>query len=84
MSGGWVYGQNVFKDNLSSKILRVIQKMYSQNKSNFIFLNGEQFEYFQCHPGLRQGENMSRILFSPYLNKLENFITTNGSHCLNI
>ena len=57
--------------------------MYIHIKS-CISLNGECSEYFQCHQGLRQGENLSPILFSLYLNDLENYLLTNGSPFLEI
>jgi len=47
-------------------------------------LNGECSDYFQCHQGLRHGENVSRILFSLYLNDLENYLLSNGSPFLEI
>ena len=57
--------------------------MYIHIKS-CISLNGECSEYFQCHQGLRQGDYLSPILFSLYLNDLENYLLTNGSPFLEI
>ena len=57
--------------------------MYSHIKS-CISLNGDWSDYFQCHQGLRQGEHLSPISFSLYLNALENYLPTNGSTCLEI
>jgi len=57
--------------------------MYATIKS-CISINGEQSDFFQCYRGLRQGENVSPILFSLYLNDLENFMTTNISPTLDI
>ena len=43
-------------------------------------LNGNKSEFFNCEKGVRQGENLSPLLFSLYLNDLEDFLTSkNGS-----
>ena len=57
--------------------------MYTNIRS-CISRNGEHSDYFQCHQGLRQGENLSPIMFSLYLNDLENYLSVNGASCLEI
>ena len=53
--------------------------MYNNIKS-CISINGEHSDYFQCH----QGENLSPIIFSLYLNDLKNYLSVNGASCLEI
>ena len=57
--------------------------MYTNIKS-CISINGEHSDYFQCHQGIRQGEHLSPIMFSLYLNSLENYLSVNGAYCLEI
>ena len=57
--------------------------MYNNIKA-CISINGEHLNYFQSHQGLRQGENLSPIMFSLYLNDLENYLSVNGAYCLEI
>ena len=57
--------------------------MYNNIKS-CISINGEHSDYFQCHQGLTQGEHLSPIIFSLYLNDLENYLSVNGASCLEI
>ena len=57
--------------------------MYSNIKS-CVFAKGEQSEYFVSNVGVRQGENLSPILFSLYVNGLEVFLQQNGSNCINL
>ena len=47
--------------------------MYNGSKSRIAF-NGEFSEYFPCKTGVRQGENLSPLLFALYLNDLETFL----------
>ena len=49
--------------------------MYDGIKSRIIH-NGCTSEYFPCNIGVRQGENMSPLLFSLYLNDLEQFLAS--------
>ena len=57
--------------------------MYERIKS-CISLNGQQSECFQCFRGLGQGENLSPIPFSLYLNDLEHYWLTNGAPSLDL
>ena len=53
--------------------------MYSVAKS-LVYANDTKSEYFMCNIGVRQGENVSPLLFSIFLNDLEQyFIDTNVS-----
>ena len=47
--------------------------MYNDIKS-CVQYNGSQSEFFPCHSGVRQGENLSPFLFSIFLNDLEDFL----------
>ena len=37
-------------------------------------MNGNKSDYFMSYTGVRQGENLSPLLFSLYINDLENFL----------
>ena len=51
--------------------------MYSNVKSRVF--NGEDYsDFFPCNVGVRQGENLSPVLFSLYLNDLEEFFQVNN------
>jgi len=49
--------------------------MYSGIKS-CISLNGKCSSFFLCNRGVRQGGNLSPILFSLFLNDIKHYITT--------
>ena len=49
-----------------------------------ITLNGSTSEFFDCEKGVRQGENLSPLLFAIYMKDLENFLSTNGCSGINI
>ncbi len=58
------------KGNVKGKILNVIQSMYENIKS-CVMLKKELSETFVCNAGVRQGENLSPILFAYYINDIE-------------
>ena len=58
------------KSNVKGKILNVIQSMYANIKS-CVLLNDELSETFVCSTGVRQGENLSPLLFAYYVNDIE-------------
>ena len=68
----------LIKQGIREKILNVIQNMYKNIKS-CVFSGGQQSEYFGSHVGVRQGENLSPLLFSLYVNDLEAFLLENGN-----
>jgi len=59
--------------NISGKIFRVVHNMYKSAKS-CVSSNGQLSDSFPCLIGVRQGENLSPLLFSIYLNDLQLFL----------
>lgn len=57
--------------------------MYENIKS-CVRINDETSAFFQSECGVRQGENLSPLLFSLYLNDLENFIISGGVSSLDL
>ena len=66
----------VLKLNIEGKVLTVIKNMYDRAKS-CIKHNGKLSDFFACNVGVRQGENLSPLLFSIYLNDLQEHFTEN-------
>ena len=55
------------------KIFRIIFNMY-QNIKSCVFHSGQQSDFFYSRCGVRQGENLSPILFSLFLNDLDDYL----------
>ena len=62
--------RKVMAMNINGKILNVIKNMYSKAKS-CVKNGGSISDTFTCHSGVRQGENLSPLLFSIFLNDME-------------
>ena len=62
-------------NSINGKFFRIVHSMYENIKS-CVRINDETSAYFPSECGVRQGENLSPLLFSlyMYLNDLENFI----------
>ena len=56
---------------INGKVLKVIYNMYSNAKSCVKLSPGKVSDYFLCNVGVRQGENLSPLLFAIYLNDFE-------------
>ena len=69
-SGLW---SKLVKYNVTGKLLNVIKNLYRGVKS-CLKLNNNLTDFFVCDRGVRQGENLSPILFSLYLNDLEHYL----------
>lgn len=65
--------QKVLMCDINGKILTVIKNMYSKAKS-YVSMNGKLSNTFPCNIGVRQGENLSPLLFAIYLSDLESFL----------
>ena len=63
----------LLSSGISGRILKVIKNLYSQAKS-CVNVSGKNSEHFSCNVGVRQGENLSPLLFSLYLYDLNEFI----------
>ncbi len=68
---------------IEGKIMNVMKNMYKQVKS-CVFMNGEQSEYFLSPRGVRQGENLSPLLFALYVNDVEEYLLENNCKYINI
>ena len=66
--------QKLLKAGVKGRILEVIQYMYEKAKS-CVKVGDECSEFFQCGSGVRQGENLSPILFAIYLNDLQSYLS---------
>ena len=60
----------LIKIGVNGKILNVVRNLY-QNAKSCISSNGEVSDFFTCNVGVRQGENLSPLLFAVYLNDFQ-------------
>ena len=67
------------KYNINRKCLNLINSKYNNKKSRIVTQDGNS-AYFPCNKGVRQGENLSLILFSFCLNDLEAFPFAKGAN----
>ena len=58
---------------MCGKIFNIIVNMYKSAKS-CVAANGLLSNNFSCFMGVRQGENLSPLLFSLFLNDLHSFL----------
>lgn len=58
--------------------MAIIKSIYDSGKA-CVKLNGQLSSYYDLHVGLMQGEALSPIMFSLFINDLENELT--GSNC---
>ena len=66
--------QKLLNSNINGKVLNVIKNMYQNAKSKVLF-NNTLSEAFPCQVGVRQGENLSPLLFAIYLNDFNTFLS---------
>ena len=66
--------QKLLNHNVNGKILKVIYSLYNQVKS-CVRLRGTTSSLFGCNVGVRQGENLSPLLFAIFLNDMNEFIS---------
>ena len=65
--------RKLMKEGIGGKFLNVIKDMYAKSKS-CVMVNSQKSDYFSSHAGVRQGENLSPLLFSFYINDLEDYL----------
>ena len=73
----------LIKYGLRGKILDIIKSMYASVKSRVKFCNNLGNE-FMCSLGVRQGECLSPLLFSLFLNDIEDEFLKSGMEGLNV
>ena len=61
------------KEKINGKCFNLIYNMYQNIKSKIITSEGSS-AFFECHAGVRQGENLSPFLFSIFLNDLHEYL----------
>ncbi len=64
----------MISNGINGKVIKVVYNMYYNAKS-CVKLNGQTSDLFNCNIGVRQGENLSPLLFAIYLNDLELFLS---------
>ena len=69
--------QKLLRNSINGKLFQVIYNMYSNIKS-CVSHKGTISSFFACEIGVRQGENLSPVLFSLFLNDMQEFIQQNG------
>ena len=75
--------QKLGQAKITGKILHVIQSLYQKTKAR-VRVNGELTDVFDCNIGVRQGDNLSLLLFIIFLNNFNNLIRTEFEGlCLN-
>lgn len=71
----------LIKSNIRGKIFNVIKNMYSNIKS-CVKVNQKLSDTFVCMKGVRQGENLSPLLFALYVNDIEDSLLENNCNYL--
>ena len=74
MQRGLLWGK-LLNSGVNGKVLHVIRDMYAKAKSCVKTRHGLS-QFFVSNVGLRQGENLSPVLFSLFLNDLKGFLTS--------
>ncbi|MEW8546328.1 MAG: reverse transcriptase family protein [Candidatus Thiodiazotropha sp.] len=75
--------KKLVQENITGKCFKLIFNMYQGIKSK-ISTNEGSTAFFDCNIGVRQGENLSPVLFTFYLNDLERYLSNrqvNGIEC---
>ena len=63
----------------TSKVYNIIVNMYKSVKS-CVFSRGMKSNYFASNAGVRQGENLSPLLFALFINDLESYLLAKGNN----
>ena len=74
--------QKLLQCGINGKLMQVIHNMYKNIKSCVKFAN-QTSDCFEIYNGVRQGENLSPVLFCMFLNDLNEFLEDHGCSGLN-
>ena len=72
--------KKLLASNINGKCFQIILNMYKGIKS-CVSYNGEQSSFFSSFGGVRQGKNLSPVLFALFLNDLESFLCDKVQWC---
>jgi hypothetical protein len=72
-TGLWI---KLLSQGIKGKCLQVLQSMYNGIKS-CVSVRNSQSDFFPCCIGVRQGEILSPVLFSLYINDIDSYLATN-------
>ena len=78
--GLWV---KLLGNGINGKLFRVIYNLY-QNIKSCVMYSGKQSNYFNSYCGVRQGKNLSPVLFSLFLKDLEDFLINSNCSGINL
>jgi hypothetical protein len=67
----------LISNGINGKIITVIYNLYKEAKS-CVKYNNSMSSFFKCNAGVRQGENLSPLLFSLFLNDFEAHLRRDG------
>jgi hypothetical protein len=70
--------KKLYNIGVSSKMLTLVKSMYGSVKANVKYQNMSS-DYFFCHSGVKQGDNLSPFLFCMYINDLEQYMVSKGA-----
>ena len=70
-------------NGINGNIFRIIYNMYQKIKS-CVFPSGQQSDFFHSHCGVRQGENLSSVLFSLFFNDLNDYLQSSNCSGVNL
>ena len=65
----------LLNNGLSGECLKFFRNMYNGVKS-MVSINGQSSDFFNCNVEVRQSENLSPLLFSLFINDLEEFLAS--------
>ena len=68
----------LLKKGITGKIFDIVYNMY-QNIKSCVASERKLSDFFVSNVGVRQGKNLSPLLFSIYVDDLENYLSANGS-----
>ena len=68
----------MINSHINGRFLNVIKNLYHNIKS-CVTVNDERSPFFESYCGVRQGENLSPVLFSLFLNDLESYLESKNN-----
>jgi sorting nexin-29 len=67
--------QKLLSLGIKGKFLKIVTNLYEDAKSCVVVNSGRCSDFFQSKVGVRQGENLSPLLFALFLNDLKEFLS---------